>query len=131
MPKLNRPLVLVSIQLTPSSGKGSLSLSQMVAWLIATATAKAPGKVDFLREQLSRLGWSDEDAPNYVHRHQLRTALAAIPVDGSCPAIVPATLVTLGTKITARIERLSYLIDVDGLGALDGTKAFNEFVFKR
>jgi len=32
-------------------------------------------------------------------------------------------------NLQARIERVSYVIDVDGLGALDGTKAFNKLVF--
>jgi hypothetical protein len=132
LPKLDRPLVLVSIQLTPSTGKGSLSLSQLVASVLATASTEAPGSVDPLREQLNRIGWSDDDAPAYAQRHQLRTALAAIPVDGSCPAIVPATLsAALDVNLRSRIERLSYVIDVDGLGKLDGTKAFNKLVFAR
>jgi hypothetical protein len=130
LPKLNRPLVLVSIQLTPSSGKHSLSLSHMVAFVLATASTEAPDSVEPLRDQLNRIGWSDDDAPTYDQRHQLRTALLAIPVDGSCPAIVPATLsAALDASITPRIERLSYVIDVDGLGALDGTKAFSKLVF--
>jgi hypothetical protein len=130
LPKLNRPLVLVSIQLTPSTGKDSLSLSQLVASVLATASTEAPGSVDSLREQLTWIGWSDDDAPTYGQRHQLRTAFAAIPVDGSCPAIVPATLsAALDVNLRSRIERLSYVIDVDGLGELDGTKAFNKLVF--
>lgn len=132
LPKLNRPLVLVSIQLTPSSGKGSLSLSQIVASVLAAASAASPAALDPLREQLSRIGWSDEDAASYSQRLQLRAALAAIPVDGSFPAIVPDTLAAaLGMNLRARIERLSYVIDVEGLGALDGTKAFHTLLFRR
>jgi hypothetical protein len=129
LPKLNRPLVLVSVQLTPSTGQGSLSLSQLVALVLSTVIEKAPGMHDTIRELLSRIGWSDEDSSAYAQRYQLRTAFAAIPVDGSCPAIVPSTLKALGPSLSARIERLSYLVDVDGLGALDGTRDFKKLVF--
>jgi hypothetical protein len=45
---------------------------------------------------------------------------------------VPDTLAAaLGMNLRARIERLSYVIDVEGLGALDGTKAFHTLLFRR
>jgi hypothetical protein len=131
MPKLNRSLVLVSIQMTPGTGKDSLSISQMVARILSTATAIAPESVDTIRDHLARLGWADNDAPHYTTHYHLRGEFAAIPVDNSCPAIVPTTLATLGPHLSSRIERLSYAIDVDGLGMLDGTKGFNKLIFSR
>jgi hypothetical protein len=128
-PKLNRPLVLVSIQVTPSSGKSSTTLPDMVASTMAKVAANAPVAADAVREQLARLGWSDSDSKLYPQRYQLRTAMAGIAVDKQCPAIVPETLAALSKVASARIERVSYTIDVDGIGVLDGTVAFERLVF--
>jgi hypothetical protein len=128
-PKPKRPLVLVSIQVTPSSGKSSTTLPEMVAATMAKVAANAPNAFDAIREQLARLGWSDRDADLYSERYQLRTMIAAVPVDKRCPAIVPETLSVLSEASRARIERVSYTIDVDGIGVLDGTVAFERLVF--
>jgi hypothetical protein len=131
VPKVNRPLILISIQLTPSSGKGSFSLAQMVATVLTTASSKAPQSVQLIRDQLRRIGWADSDADHYTSSYQLRSEFAAVPVNEFFPAIVPATLEAMGPHLTARIEHLSYSIAVDGLGMLDGSKAFNKIVFSR
>jgi hypothetical protein len=130
-PKLRRPLVLISIQITPSSDKSSKALPDMVATTLTKVAASAPDALDAIREQLTRLGWSDRDADLYPQRYQLRTAIAAIPVDARCPAIVPETLSTLSEALRTRIERVSYTVDVDGIGVLDGTAAFEQLVFER
>lgn len=130
-PKLKRPLLLISIQVTPSAGKGSTTLPEVVAATLARMTEHAPSAVDLIREQLSRLGWSDGDVDLYPQRYQMRTDMAAIRVDTNCPAIVPETLSALPEASRARIERVAYTIDVEGLGVLDGTAAFEQIVFGR
>ncbi|MCG3774136.1 MAG: hypothetical protein JW395_0953 [Nitrospira sp.] len=131
MPKLRRRLVLISIQLTPVAGKSGSSLADTVANVLASVTEKAPESVDTLRALLAQVGWDETDAAHYCQPYRLRTALAAIEVDRSCPAIVPKTLARLGKHLTSRIESVSYAVDVDGLGALDGTRAFKKLVFNR
>ena len=128
VPKLKRPLLLISIQVTPSSGKGSASLADTVAATMARAMATVPDAVESLREQLRRLGWSDADAETYTQRYQLRAPLAAVPVDSLFPAVVPRTLQALPPAARARIEAVSYTINVDGLGVLDGTRHFGRLL---
>lgn len=131
VPKLGRKLFVVSIQLTQSTGKGSLSLPELVAAVLSAAITDAPDAVEMVRYQLKKLGWSDEDAPQYLTRYQLRSPMSAIPVDSSFPAVVPQTLSSLGPEQIARIENVSYAVNLDGLGCLDGTKRFNWLLFQR
>lgn len=130
LPKMKRPLVLLSIQLTVGAdARESFSLPEMVAQALSAAMSNDPTAGASIREQLSRLGWLDEDAPLYGGRFQKRGTLVAIPVDDAFPAIVPATLKSLGPGGLARIRRVSYLINVEGLGVSEGTRAFRRLLF--
>lgn len=131
LPKMGRRLIVVSIQITPSAGKGSMSLSQLVSQVLSTAILASPQTADTIREHLVRQGWADEDAPQYATRYQQRAPLAAVPVDARFPAIVPETLAALGPERIARIERVDYAVDLSGLGVLDGTEPFERLLFER
>lgn len=131
LPKLNRPLFLVSVQITPGLGKGSQSLAQLVSSVVSAAIQEAPQAVEVIRGRLQEQGWFDDDAPQYNTRYHLRAPLAAIPVDRSCPAVVPATLASLGVERLARLESLSYSVNLDGLGVHDGTKQFSRLLFPK
>ncbi len=125
LPKAGRPLFLVSVQLTRSGpGSGSRTLPGAVARVLLRAAKVDPLLATGLRLQLQHLGWSDDDASYYTEAFRLRTPMCAIPVDRSFPAILPSTLAHLGTERLSRIQRVSYSVDVDGLGFPDTTPAF-------
>jgi hypothetical protein len=83
-----------------------------------------------IRRRLTQLGWADDDAAEYTTSYQLRTPIAAIPVNDDCPAITASNLAGLG-RAQVRIREVSYTADFEGLGVLDGTKQFNRLLFKR
>lgn len=126
LPKTGRPLFLVSVQLTASGeSRDSMSLADMVAKVLASATRSTPEGADRIRQQLKRLRWSDGDAPHYVKRYSLRTVMQACLVSEDFPALVPATIAQRGAAFMARFERVSYSINVDGLGFPDTSQEFH------
>lgn len=131
VPKQDRALVIISLQLTPGAGKGSHSLSSLVASTLSSAIGDSREAADLIRDRLKDQGWRDSDAPEYMARFHLRTRMAAIPVDVHCPAIVPATLSQLPPELGVRIGRVNYEVDLDGLGVLDGTSKFEKFIFQK
>jgi hypothetical protein len=128
-PKPDRQLVVVSVQLTPSSGSSGQTLSQLVSRSVLSATSESRAAADGIRDRLARLGWSDDDAPQYTTSLQLRAKMAAITVDANFPAIVPHSLVNIGPKVLARITGISYTVMLDGLGTLDGSRQFDRLLF--
>lgn len=129
-PKLNRKLQLVSVQLTQAGdNQDAFSLSTMVASALAAAGQAAPLAAELIRDQIRRQGWEDEDAPHYVTRYYLRAPLMTARVAHGFPAIVPESLVPLGAKAVSRVDHVSYSINVDGLGVLDGSRQFDRVLF--
>lgn len=129
-PKAGRTLQLVSVQLTQAGESGdAFSLSTMVASVLATAGRSTPPAAELIRDQIRRQGWEDEDAPHYMTRYRLRAPVMTLRVARGFPAITPETLASLGSEAVARIDHVSYSINVDGLGVLDGTKQFQRALF--
>ncbi|WP_157863230.1 PD-(D/E)XK motif protein [Bradyrhizobium tropiciagri] len=131
MPKAGRRLAIASVQLTLGTGRGSQSLPQLIASVLSTASAMAPQTVETIRHHLTKHGWADEDASQYGARYHLRSPMTAIPVDKNCPVIVPDTLSGLGLARFARIEKVEYALNLDGLGALDGSSQFDRILFRK
>jgi hypothetical protein len=130
VPKMQRPLILLSVQLTlGAGGRDSFSLADVVRRVVSTATEANRATGEAIRERIRGFGWGDNDAVFYDERYQLRAPLAAIPVDASCPAIVPTTLNALAPDTLARIGRVSYLVNVEGLGVLDGEHQFEKLLY--
>lgn len=126
LPKSGRQLFLVSVQLSPAAGaRDAISLPILVANVLNAATAASDVSADFIRNRLKTLHWSDNDAEYYQERFCLRNPLEACYVGKKFPAIVPATIKALGADRVSRIEKVSYRIKVDGLGAREGTPRFD------
>ena len=121
--------MLASIQITRSSAKGSLSLPQLVALVLTQANNAAPKTAELVRFRLRQLGWQDEDASAYETGYQLRSPMAAIPVDNTFPAIVPDTLSSLGSA-QARVVDVKYSISLNGLGVTYGSRQFDRLLFR-
>jgi hypothetical protein len=60
VPKQDRRLAIVSIQLTPGVGKGSQSLAKLIASIFSAASSAEPRAVEMIRYRLTEQGWSDE-----------------------------------------------------------------------
>jgi hypothetical protein len=129
-PKLKRKLQLVSVQLTQGGeNKDAFSLSTMVASVLAAAGQADSLAAESIRDQIRRQGWEDEDAPHYRTRYCLRAPLMTIDVSRDFPAITLKSLRSLGREAVSRIDHLTYSINVDSLGVLDGTKEFERTLF--
>lgn len=128
LPKKKRPLVLVSVQLTASSASGSFSLPSLIEDIRRQVSAGAPSSRSLLDELLARLSWNDSEASLYTSTYQLRAPLLAVPVDSKFPAIVPATLARLKARLD-RIERVTYAVNVDGMGVEESATRFNSIAF--
>jgi hypothetical protein len=127
-PKSGRRLQLVSIQLT-LAGENGFSLPAMVASILTAAGRASSRAADLVRSQIRSQGWEDEDAPNYTRLLCLRAPIMTAAVSENFPAITPATLDSLGQEAASRIDRVSYMTNVDGLGMLDGTAQFDRVLF--
>lgn len=129
-PKVKRKLQFVSVQLTLGpDNKDSFSLPTKIASVLASAGRVSPSAAELIREQIRKQGWEDEDAPNYMTHYQFRAPMMTAQVSGIFPAMTPRTLGSLGQTAASRIDRVSYWINVDGLGVLDGTTSFNRALF--
>ncbi|MDQ1438211.1 MAG: hypothetical protein QOK43_1840 [Acidimicrobiaceae bacterium] len=111
VPTPNRPLWLVSLQLT-AAGPGGLTL----AGLIDEIRSSLPDE-NAVRTFDARLGearWREDQAAMYQSPLQLRSAPAVFRVDASFPAITPAALVRAGIPV-ARFPKVTYLVDLTGI----------------
>jgi hypothetical protein len=126
LPKPKRPLLLISVQVTAAlQSKSSFSLASLISSIVARAP-QADAKLCL--ERLEQRGWVSADSHLYSRPFQLRSPMLAIRVNQRFPAIVPTTLAGLGGGNLARIRGVTYWIDVDGLGVLDGTTAFARLI---
>jgi len=117
IPSPNRPLFVVSIQLTAASKSetGAMWLPSMIDTARANARAAGPETASCLDSLLEDLNWRDEGRDLFSKRFRLRSEPTLIPVDATFPALVPDLLSILG-DLGNRILDVHYRIDVDGLG---------------
>lgn len=119
------PLFLLSLRLD-DAGEGGRSLPEAVS-----AIARALGddqRSEFL-SKVERSGYRAEDAFRYVRRWRLADAARVIPVDDGCPRLTRDALGALPSGFAAlRMLDADYRIDVEGLGAADGSAAFNNVI---
>ena len=125
LPNPDRPLYVLSVQLTDAGGGDEgWTLSERVEALgRRVRSLGAAAEIEF-RGKLDRAGWQDAHQEHYRRRFRLRTRPALVPVNNTCPVIIPATLQTLGAARASRIVQVGYRIDVTGLGSEDGTPDF-------
>jgi hypothetical protein len=125
LPNPDRPLYLLSVQLTDAGGGDEgWTLSERVEELGIRIRSLGAAAESGFRARLEKAGWQDVHREHYRRRFRLRTQPALVPVDNSCPAIVPTTLETLGEARTSRILQVSYRVNVTGLGFEDGAPEF-------
>lgn len=116
-------LHIVSIMLA-HGGTGGLSLGEMAARLAVTFEAW-PFARDRFVAQLRSVGYRPEDASRYPRRRRQRAPMTLVDVVDGCPRLTPEAFSHLPPAFAAgRIGRLSYQIDLDGMGVSEGEAAF-------
>lgn len=107
LPSVDRPLALVSIQVT-RGGMTGRTLAELV-----DALRSAVVDVTQFDAKLARIGWEDAAADLYVERWALRSDPAAFEVSGVFPRLTPALLSTLPVDHESLVD-VRYRIDLDG-----------------
>lgn len=111
-PSVDRPLWLVSIQLTRAGAAGSGgSLASLVGELRSTFGLGNDRFLDGLRA----IGWRDADHDLYQARYVLRTTPAAYRIDQHFPAVTRARLDAVVPK-PELVSDVSYRVDLTTLG---------------
>jgi hypothetical protein len=105
-------------------GTGGRTLAEAVA-TIDGLLDQAPAVRDRFRAKLTALRYREADAPHYPRRRKLRDCAALIRVEDGVPRLTPELLALVEARfVPERIDRITYEIDVDGLGVEDGSPEF-------
>ncbi|WP_063805793.1 PD-(D/E)XK motif protein [Streptomyces sp. NRRL F-5122] len=111
-PKPHRPLWLVSLQVTRGGASGR-SLADCVTAVRDQVRTHAPQQLVVLDDHLAGYGW--DPAATDEERWSLRSAPLVLPVDARLPRIDDPLLDGMSPTLRARIDNLSYRIDLTGL----------------
>ena len=118
-------LYLVSIHLTRAGAVGGDSLPELALKTQHRMDGAHGVKDKFVTILETRLGFRREHYALYGVRWHLRSRTHIIPVADGCPRLVPEAIACLPEAFAVgRIERVTYQIDVDGLGHVDGSPPF-------
>jgi hypothetical protein len=122
-PSPGSTLYLLSLKLT-DAGSGGRTLAQAVTAIEELLSEAAEAKARF-RSKLNVLRYRDADAPHYPRRRKLRERAALIRIEDGVPRLTPEVLAQIDPRFASeRIDRVTYDVDVDGLGFDDGTPEF-------
>lgn len=123
-PSVNRPLWLVSIQLTLAGrSKDAFSLAGMVGELRTAFGEQSARFIDYLRS----IGWRDVDHQLYTGKYILRAAPATYLVDEQFPAITRARIDDVVPQAEL-VSAVSYRVDVTALDAATPPEPLTNFV---
>lgn len=123
-PSPDRSLFLVSIQIAPGSGDGSLSLPDRVANVrqLFSSDSALDKQFDVL---LGEYGYKSEHESYYRKRFILRTAPTLVPIDADTPRITKEMLRSqLGADGSTRISEVEFRLDVTNMGYEEPTEEF-------
>jgi hypothetical protein len=116
-------LHIVSIMLA-QGGTGGLSLGEF-ADRLAVTFQRWPFARDRFIAQLRSVGYRPEDAARYPRKRRQRAPMSLVQVVDGCPRLTPDALSQLSPAFAAgRIGRVSYQIDLDGMGVGESDPAF-------
>lgn len=116
-------LYLLSLHFTRAGLGAGWTLGSQIADLRAILKNHTKER-DRLEALLRDAKWSDEDDHLYTDRYKARANACLIPVDDAFPRLTPDMVRAALGELTTRVDDLTYRVDVDGLGALDGSAEF-------
>lgn len=109
-PIQDRPLSLVSIQLTPKEGEATRTLSELVQALIDASEGYS---AEFI-EKLNLMGYYVQHADLYITRWSLRSPVEQFLVDDNFPRLTVEQLASVA-DLGGRIVDVKYQIDLTGM----------------
>lgn len=126
-PSPNSELFILSLQLA-EAGAGGETLPDLVRQILEMMKASADSSERFLMI-VKKLGFDWSKQGKYPSRRKLRAPPILIPVVEGCPRIVPSVIAGLPLIFApARIGKITYEIDVSGMGFEDGAPSFLEIL---
>lgn len=129
-PSLGHKLFILSIRFEGAGLNSGKALSDRVGSIRISLAGATEEKKEFERK-LTSAGYRDADAALYRARVILADLPTLIPVDDKCPRIVSPMLAKfMPPEAAGRIDGVSYTIDLDGLGAAQGTSLYTKVLGK-
>lgn len=107
----NRPLWLLSLQITRGSAPDACSLSQLVEEVLRATSHTLREE---LLTRLASAGWHRAQHDLFPDRWRLRAAVLAFRIDNEFPRITSTALGDAGIQL-ARIDQITYKVDVTDL----------------
>jgi hypothetical protein len=126
VPTGDRPLDLVSVQLTTAALDSGWTLPA----LVAQARGAAGSASAQLESALRSVGYRDEDADLYRSRWTLRTPPAFFRVDSDFPALTAAGLATVVPN-AHRVTDVRYRVDLSSMNQVSAVVSFGSIVDAR
>jgi hypothetical protein len=121
----DRALHLLSFRFEPSGAGPGRTLSGEVARIRELLGGNASLLAVF-ENNLRTTGYRDDHAPYLSGPLRQADRARLVPVNNDCPRLTQANVETVLTpQLTARLRDLSYRINVDGLGAPEGSDEFS------
>jgi hypothetical protein len=75
------------------------------------------------------VGYRDTDARHYEERLAFRAAPALVAINETCPRITTDVLAeAMSSAAASRIVEVHYRVNLEGLGKLEGSKAFHSVI---
>lgn len=127
-PKRGRPLFFLSLQFTAATEATGETLTGAVARISRAAGAASGAAEAKVNSLLERLGWREHQRGLYLTRYALRSDPHLIRVDDRFPAVTQGTLEPLGRERLARIDRVSYAVNLDGMGIVATDRQFDQLL---
>lgn len=122
-PSLGCTLYLVSLKLA-NAGTGGRSLPEAVMAIEAMLTASSISLARF-QSGLAKNGYDPLYANSYNRRRRLRDAAELIEVTDGVPRLTSEAIKSIEARFSPeRLGRITYSVNVDGMGAPDGSPAF-------
>lgn len=126
-PSLGCSLYLVSLKLA-SAGTGGRSLPEAVAAVEASLFGM-PTALSRFHAGLEKNGYDPAHAHHYSRRRRLRDNPVLIEVTDGVPRLTSEALAAIDLRFAPqRFGRITYDIDVDGMGVPDGSDAFHAVI---
>ena len=120
MPAAGHALYILSIRLERAGLDGGSSLAASAE---GARTIVGSGRHrQLLERKLTSAGYRDTDALHYTDRLIFADRPRLIRVDEGCPRIVPTMI---EQALSARIDQLSYRVNLEGLGVTEGSDEFD------
>lgn len=119
-------LFILSIRVESAGlGEGS-SLKDQVAQLRSRLERDQKSLQSF-EQKLASARYDNADGDQYIEPFILADSPRLIPVNEECPRIVPTMIEgQLSEALAARIDQLSYRVNLEGLGVSEGERVYDE-----